>query len=63
MSVKPPSIKTRTPKQDDDFNWIWDSIEKLKKLVATEGMGRLRSSNIEREKRLKELIKKANKDE
>jgi len=56
-------IVTRSPKHDNDFNYIWDSIEELKKLIVTEGMERLCASNIEREKRLKALIKKANKDE
>ena len=56
-------IATRSPKHDNDFNYIWNSIEELKKLVFTEGMERLRSSNIEREKRLKELIKRANNNE
>ena len=42
---------------------ILKEIEELKKSIIIFGMARLRSSNIEKRKKLKELQKKLNKDE
>ena len=42
---------------------VLKKIEELKKSIIILGMARLRSSNIEKQKKLKELQKKLNNDE
>ena len=42
---------------------IAEEILRLRKEIVTEGMGQFRNSNLEKIKRLNELIKKANNDE
>lgn len=42
---------------------LMEQIEKLKESIITFGMAKLRSSNIEKQRKLEELLKKLNKDE
>jgi hypothetical protein len=42
---------------------LLEQIEELKRSIFTEGIDKLRSSNIENLKKLNKLLKKLNKDE
>jgi len=42
---------------------IAEEILRLQKEIITFGMGKLRSSNIEKKRKLEELLKKLNEDE